>query len=145
MPDEIERRVMVRLIARDGLGEQGYTLAHEMMRRPVTFRVNLGGTDTGEETLDGLVLIGEGAGKAGALTIEPLARMIGMIVLKILRTDEMLWVPVSAHRDPMVDMWRLECIPLIPWLRLCSRSDEALLKLAGIDEYGHDTTGRGLL
>lgn len=137
MPDEIERRVLVRLIARDGLGEQGYTLAHEMIRRPVTFRVNLGNIDTGEETLDGLVLIGEGSHKAGELTIEPLARMIGMITLKILRTEEMLWVPVSAHRDPMVDMWRLECVPLVPWLRLCSRDDETLLRLAGVDEHGH--------
>jgi hypothetical protein len=139
MSNEIERRVLVRVIARDGLGEQGYTMAHEMIRRPVTFRVNLGGVEAGEDTLDGVVLIGEGANRAGELTIEPLARMIGNITLKILRTDAMLWVPVSAHRDPMVDMWRIECVPLVAWLRLCSRDDETLLRLAGVDEHGHVT------
>lgn len=136
MPDEIQRRVLVRVVARDGLGEQGYTLAHEMIGRPVSFRVNLGGMDTGEETLPGVVLIGEGANKAGELTVEPLARMIGNITLKIERTEELLWVPVSAHRDPMVDMWRVECVPLVAWLRLCSRDDATLLRLAGVDEHG---------
>jgi hypothetical protein len=69
--------------------------------------------------------------------------MLGGITLKILRTDELLWVPVAAHRDPMVGMWRVECVPLVPWLRLVSRPDDAMLRLAGINEYGHDTTGRG--
>lgn len=138
MTDEIERRVLLRVVARDGLGEQGYTLAHEMIRRPVTFRVNLGGTEAGEETMPGVVLIGEGIGKSGALTIEPLARMVGNITLKIERTPELLWVPVNAHRDSMVDMWRIECAPLVPWLRLVSRSDQALMALAGIDEYGNN-------
>lgn len=142
MSDEIERRVLIRVVARDGLGEQGYTLAHEVIRRPVTFRVNLGGVEAGEETLPGVVLIGEGINKSGALTIEPLARMVGNITLKIERTDEYLWVPVNAHRDSMVDMWRIECAPLIAWLRLCSRSDDALMALAGIDGYGNSIGGQ---
>lgn len=140
MPDEIERRVLVRVVARDGLGEKGYTVAHEMIRRPVTFRVNLGGFEAGKETLPGLVLIGEGT-KAGTLTIEPIARMIGAITLKVERTSEYLWVPVNAHRDSMVDMWRIECVPLIGWLRVCSRSDESLMHLGGVDEHGNVASG----
>ena len=136
--DGTMRRVLVRVVARDGLGEQGYTMAHELIYRPVTFRVNLGGLEAGEETLPGIALIGEGAERPGELTIEPLARMIGAITLKIERTAELLWVPVAAHRDPIVGMWTIEAVPLVPWLRICSRSDEALLALAGVDP----TTGR---
>lgn len=140
MSDEIKRRVLVRVVARDGLGEQGYTMAHEVIRRPITFRVNLGGVESGEETLPGVALIGEGANRPGELTLEPIARMIGGITLKIERTAEYLWVPVNAHRDSMVDMWTVECVPLIAWLRICSRSDEALLALAGVDQHGHVIT-----
>jgi hypothetical protein len=127
--------VLVRVVARDGLGEQGYTIAHDLIYRPIKFRVNLGGVEAGDETLPGLVLIGEGS-RPGAITLEPIARMVGGCTLKILSTEELLWVPVNARRSE-VDMWTVECVPLAPWLRLVSRPDDAMLRLAGLDEQGN--------
>ncbi|QEA10837.1 hypothetical protein [Mycobacterium phage Weirdo19] len=129
------RRVLVRIVDNRGSWQEvGYTIASEAIRRPVTFRTRVGGPDAApsEATLDGLALIGEG-GKEGHLSIEPIARMLGQQVLKIARTVELLWLPVTAHRTDVVDLWTIECVPLVSWFTLSQRTDEAILRLAGVD------------
>ncbi|WP_229482190.1 hypothetical protein, partial [Mycolicibacterium mageritense] len=122
---ETMRRVLVRIV--DNVGtwrEIGYTIASEAIRRPVTFPARVGGptADPSEATLDGLALIGEG-GKDGHLSIEPIARMLGQQALKIARTPELLWLPVTAHRTDIVDLWTIECVPLVSWFNLSQMTD----------------------
>ena len=128
------RRVLVRLVNNDGAwSEIGYTLASEAIRRPVTVRTRReGASDADDTTVDGLVLIGEG-GKEGYLSIEPIARMVGQHALKIARTPELLWLPVNARRNDMVDLWTVECVPLVQYFRLSQRTDQAVLRLSGVD------------
>lgn len=129
------RRVLVRIVDNNGSWtEVGYTIASEVIPRPVTFRTRVGGPDAppSEATLDGLALIGEG-GKEGHLSIEPIAMMVGRQALKIERTTELLWLPVTAHRNDLVDLWTIECVPLVSWFRLSQRRDDDILRLGGID------------
>lgn len=130
-PDNL-RLVLVRVLNNGDWAEVGYTLAHQVIRRPVTFRVNRNGTP-GEETLDGLALIGENDQHPGKLSVEALARQVGAVALKIDRTPELLWLPVGAHRDELVGMWTIECVSLVAWFRVAQRSDAEILRLAGVD------------
>ncbi len=135
MSDGNMRRVLVRIIDNSGSWQEvGYTIASEVIPRPVTFRTRVGGPEAppSEATLDGLALIGEG-GKEGHLSIEPIAMMVGRQVLKIERTTELLWLPVAAHRNELVDLWTIECVPLVSWFRLSQRLDEDILRRGGID------------
>ncbi len=132
MSDNDLRMVLVRAMQRGTWNEMGYTVAQQAIRRPVTFRANRGG-EVSEKTLDGLALIGSGNEHPGDLSIEPLARDIGNIAIKIDKTTELLWLPVAAHRDPLVGMWTIECVPLVEWFRASQRADEEILRLAGID------------
>ena len=131
MSDDL-RLVLVRVLDNGTWADVGYTLAHQAIRRPVTFRVNRDGTP-GEETLDGLALIGENDEHPGKLSVEALARQVGKVALKIERTTELLWLPVAAHRDALVGMWTIECVPLVAWFRVAQRTDEDILRLAGVD------------
>lgn len=129
------RRVLVRIVDNTGpWREVGYTIASEVICRPVTFRTRLGGPqgDPGEATLDGIALVGEG-GKAGYLSIEPIAHMLGQQVLKIARTVELLWLPVTASRNELVDMWTIECVPLVSWFNLSQMTDDAILRRGGVN------------
>lgn len=132
MSDDTLRQVLVRVMQNGSWSEIGYTVAHQAIRRPVTFRANRVGTPS-EETLDGLALIGESNDRPGKLSIEPLAREVGQVAIKIDRTPELLWLPVAAHRDELVGMWTVECVPLVAWFRLSQRSDAEILRLAGVD------------
>lgn len=127
------RLVLVRVLNNGDWAEVGYTLAHQAIRRPVTFRVNRGGTP-GEQTLDnGLALIGENDQHPGKLSLEALARQVGKVAMKIDRTPELLWLPVAAHRDEHVGMWTIEAVTLVEWFRVAQRSDAEILRLAGVD------------
>ena len=130
-PADDLRIVLVRVLGANW-AEGGYTVAHQAIRRPVTFRVNRNG-EPGEQTLDGIALIGENDQHAGKLSIEPLARQVGQHALKIERTDELLWISVAAHRDEHVGMWTIECVPLVAWFRVAQRPDAEILRLAGVD------------
>jgi hypothetical protein len=132
MPDDL-RLVLVRVLHNGNWSEVGYTLAHQAVRRPVTFRVNRNGV-AGEERLEnGLALIGESDERPGKLSVEALARQVGLVALKVDRTPELLWLPVAAHRDEHVGLWTIECITLVEWFRVSQRSDAEILRLAGVD------------
>lgn len=128
------RRVLVRILNNNGAwAEVGYTIASEAIRRPITFPARRAGqVDSSTATLDGIALIGEG-GKEGYLSIEPIAKMLGQNALKIARTPELLWLPVAAHRLSVVDLWTIECVPLVAWFNLAQLTDEAVLTRAGVD------------
>ncbi len=129
------RQVLVRIVDNTGSWQEvGYTIASEVIRRPVTFRTRLGGPtgQVGDATLDGVALLGEG-GKEGHLSIEPIAHMLGQQALKIARTTELLWLPVTAHRNHLVDLWTIECVPLVSWFTLSQRTDDDILRLGGVN------------
>ena len=84
-----------------------------------------GNINPDEHTMGGIVLIGDGD------TLEPIARNIGRITLKILATDELLWLPLQARRD--FGAWTVEAVPMVDWMRLTTRSDESVLRAANID------------
>jgi hypothetical protein len=117
------RHVLVRVIA-DGFNELSGTLIPEILRRDVTFRVNHGGLDPGEHTMGGIVMIGTD-------DHEPLARAVGRVICKIMRTEELMWLPVAASRE--FGAWTIEAVPLLDWMRLATRSDEAVLRTSGIN------------
>jgi hypothetical protein len=121
--------VLIRVLQNGTWAEVGYTVAHQAVRRPVTFRVNRNG-ESGDATLDGLALIDENDEHPGELSIEALARQVGAVTVKIERTEELLWIPVAAHRDELVGMWTVECVPLVAWFRLSQRTDTDILRLA---------------
>ncbi|WP_319456898.1 MULTISPECIES: hypothetical protein [unclassified Mycobacterium] len=131
--DDDLRLVLVRVLNNGNWAEVGYTIAHQAIRRPVTFRVNRNGTPGDQTIPNGLALIGENDDHPGKLSVEALARQVGKVALKIARTDELLWLPVAAHRDELVGMWTIECVTLVEWFRVAQRSDEEILKLAGVD------------
>ncbi|ORA24919.1 hypothetical protein [Mycobacterium aquaticum] len=131
-PDDL-RLVLVRVLSQLAWEEVGYTIAHQAIRRPVTFRTHRGNGQRGESTLDGLALIGENDQHAGKLSVEALARQVGQVIIKVDRTTELLWLPVAAHRDELVGMWTIECVPLVSWFRLSQRTDAEILRLAGVD------------
>lgn len=118
------RHVVIRACDASGLNELGGAIAPEALRRPITFRINRGGLNADQHTTDGLVLIGND-------DLEPTARHVGHIVLKIMRTPELLWMPVNASRE--FGAWRIEAAPLVDYLRLTSRTDETLCRASHID------------
>lgn len=121
---ETLRHVVVRALT-DGLNEAAGFYVPEILRRDITFRTRIaGGLDIADHTLPGIVLI-------GADSLEPLARAVGRITLKILRTDELLWLPVQSRQD--FGAWTVEAVPLTMWMRLTARSDTAILRNSGIE------------
>lgn len=121
------RHILIRVL--EGLNETAGYLAPEALRRDITFRVNHGGTNPDNHTMPGLVIIGTDQA-------EPIARAISRITLKIMRTPELLWLPVNAHRE--FGAWTIECVPLTDWIRLTSLTDDSILRASNIDP----TTGQ---
>lgn len=69
-------------------------------------------------TLPGLVVIAPSAGPGGQNAVDVVIRAIpDRIKFTILSTPELLWLPINAHRDPLMS-WRIDCIPYVDWLRL---------------------------
>lgn len=118
------RHVVVRALA-DGLNEAGGIVVPEILYRDITFATRTADSiEPGKHTMAGIVLIGSD-------TLEPLARNIGRITLKILATEELLWLPLKSRRD--FGAWTVEAVPLAAWMRLTTRSDESVLRAANIN------------
>lgn len=115
------RHVVVRAL--DGLNEIAGFLVPEILRRDITIRTRTG-LDPNEHTMPGAVLIGTD-------NLEPLARSVGRIALKILRTEELLWLPVQARQD--FGAWTIEAVPLVDWMRLTARTDDDILRASGVN------------
>jgi hypothetical protein len=127
MSDDL-RLVLVRVLDNGTWAEVGYTLAHQAIRRPVTFRVNRDGTP-GEEMLDGLALIGENDETPASSRSRP--RPARSARSREDRADHRAPVATrAAHAEPLA--CGRSSVPLVAWFR--SRfTDEDILRLAGVD------------
>ncbi|MBU8834459.1 hypothetical protein [Mycolicibacterium goodii] len=66
----------------------------------------------------GLVVIAPSGAPTGQNAVDVTVRAIpDGIKFTILETPELLWQPINAHRDLLLN-WRIECIPFTEWLRL---------------------------
>lgn len=125
-----EKDVLVRARAADFTREYGAVIVNEIVRRDVTFKLNKSG-EISETSMPGIALIGDSA--AGSPhNLEPFARHIGQIVITVERLPELVFVPVNAHRDPMVGLWTLEAVPFTGWFRLVIKTDAQVLREAGL-------------
>jgi hypothetical protein len=131
MSDDNLKDVLVRGRAIDLSREYGAAIVNEIVRRDVTFKVHTRDGDTTEKTLLGYALIGEST-PGSPHNLEPFARNLGKITVTIQRLPEFLFTPVNAHRDPMVGLWTLECVPFTEWFRLVVKTDEQILREAGM-------------
>lgn len=122
-PDQHMRNVVVRHLF-GPFNEGGGALIPDVFRRDITFRTRRG-LDESEHTMPGIAL-------TGGPELDAMARAVGTLVLKIMRTDELLWIPLNAHRA-LWGGWDIECVPLVEWLKLTSRSDEQICKASGVD------------
>lgn len=120
---EPSRHVLIRVLEMGSLNEAVGIIAPETLRRDVTFTTRRP-AGPGEETMPGLVII-------GGDDLEPMARTTGRIVLKIMSTDELLWLPVNAHRE--FGAWTIEAVPLTDWMRLTTIPDATILRTSNID------------
>lgn len=137
----ILHKLLVR-VCDQRMNERVGLLIDDAVRRPVTFRTNRGGLDPDTATLDGLVLIGPDAGLNG---VGALRRHVGECLVKCLATDETWWVPLNAYRDGPTGYWSVECVPLVAYTRLTSRSDEFILRQSGYDPETRERTVTGWL
>lgn len=117
------RHVLIRVLEMGSLNEAVGIIAPETLRRDVTF-ITRRPSGPGEETLPGLVII-------GGDDLEPMARSVGRIVLKVMSTDELLWLPVNARRE--FGAWTVEAVALTDWMRLTTIPDATILRTSNID------------
>lgn len=69
-------------------------------------------------TRPGIVVIAPSAGPGGQNAVDVVVRAIpDRIKLTMLRTPELVWLPVNAHRDALMN-WHIEAIPFTEWIRL---------------------------
>lgn len=74
--------------------------------------------DVHEVTRAGLIVISPSAGPGGQNSADITVRGIpDQIKFTILQTPELIWLPLNAHRDPLMN-WRIVCIPYTEWIRL---------------------------
>lgn len=122
-PEKHMRNVVVRHMS-DVLNEQSCALIPDVFRR-AGIRVNVRtGLERSEVAVPGIDL-------AGGPELEQLARQVGRLILKIMCTDEILWLAINAHAD--FGGWTIECVPLVEWLKLSTPTDTQVLKASGID------------
>jgi len=121
---EPSRHVLIRVLEIGSLNEAVGIIAPETLRRDVTFTTRSPHGGHGQETMPGLVVI-------GGDDLEPMARNIARIVLKIMSTDELLWLPVNAHRA--FGAWTIEAAPLTDWMRLTTIPDATILRTSNIN------------
>ncbi|WJR32442.1 hypothetical protein P3F83_18195 [Mycobacteroides immunogenum] len=124
-PEQHIQKVLVRYMS-DALNEVGGALIPDVFRRPaIELRVRTRGTiDQSTVTMPGIEL-------AGGPDMEPLARNVGKLILKIMRTDEILWVAVNARQD--FGGWTVDCVPLVAYVKLTTPTDGQTLRANGID------------
>lgn len=119
------RTVLVRFMS-DALNEVGGAVIPDVFRRdaiPLTVRAR--------ESLDRSEMNMPGIELAGGPELEMLARKVGKLILKIMRTDEVLWVAVNAHAD--FGGWNVQCVPLIEHMKLSSTTDAQVMNANGIN------------
>jgi hypothetical protein len=134
MPNEVLHKLLIRLCDQR-MNEKLGLLINDAVRRPVTFQVRTEVTGLADtRTLDGLVLIGPDEGPNG---VEDIRRHIGECMIKVLSTAEVWWIPTRATRDPVTAFWSIECVPLIDFTRISSKSDDFILGVSGYDVAGN--------
>ncbi|BAX98878.1 hypothetical protein MSTE_03578 [Mycobacteroides stephanolepidis] len=124
-PEQHLRNVLVRCMS-GALNEVGGAVIPDVFRRPaipLTVRVR-DSIERSEKSMPGIEL-------AGGPEMETLARSVGKLILKIMRTDEVLWVAVNAHQD--FGGWTIDCVPLIAHIKLSSTTDAQVMNANGIN------------
>ncbi len=131
-PPATTRHVLIRVLQTGSLNEAVGIIAPETLRRPITFRTRRP-AGPADETIPGLVIIGNDE-------FDPMARNVGRIILKIMSTPELLWLPVNARLE--FGAWTIEAIPLTDWMRLTTIPDQTILAQSNIDPATGQTIGQ---
>ncbi|MCV7230690.1 hypothetical protein [Mycolicibacterium komossense] len=106
--------------------DEGARLKATLVRRDITFQARTGDFDVEQITMPGLAVIAESAGPRSQNAIDVCVSAIpSQIKFTILSTDELIWMPIAAHRDTF-NHWHLECVPFADWLRLKLRNEPEL-------------------
>ena len=102
------------------LGREGARFKAVTVRRDITMRIAHRSptcTIPSEIVLPGLVVIAPSGGLAGPNAVDVCIRAIPDAIKFTLRdTPELVWLPISAHRDWMKN-WEIECVPLVEWVK----------------------------
>ena len=108
------------------LRDEGARFDAAIVRRDITFQARTGDFDVEQITMPGLALVAESAGPRGQNAIDVCVRAIpDQIKFTILSTDELIWIPLAAHRDAF-NYWHIECVPFADWLRILLRNEPTL-------------------
>lgn len=126
--NDLQADVLVRAWE-PNLMQEGARFQATTVRRDVTFQARIGDAmslDVETITQPGLIVIAPSAGPGGQNAVDVCVRaMPDQIKFTILRTDELVWIPIAAHRDPMMN-WHIECVPFVEWLRIVLRFDPSV-------------------
>lgn len=123
---KIDADVTVRAWEANLLNE-GARFKATTVRRDVTFQARIGNSlEVDTVTVPGLVVIAPSAAPTGQNAVDVTVRGIPQHVrFTILKTDEMIWAPVSANLD-VLGNWHIETVPLSEWARVILRHDPDL-------------------
>ena len=126
---DIQQDVRVRAWEPNLRDEGARFIAQAITRRDVTFQARTGDAtslDVEQITRPGLVVIAASAGPGNANAVDVCVRAIpDQIKFTILSTPELIWFPIAAHRDALMN-WHIETIPYVEWLRIMLRNEPAV-------------------
>lgn len=122
---ELQSDVLVRAWE-PNLRDEGARFSAITTRRPVTFHARVADSlDAELITMPGLVIIAESAAPQQNAVDVCVAAIPSQIKFTILGTSELIWFPLSAHRDA-IGSWHIECVPFVEWLRIVLRNEPTL-------------------
>lgn len=108
------------------LRDEGARFTATILRRDITFQTRTGDFDVEQITIPGIEIITESAGAGQRNAADVVVSAIpDQIKFTILSTDELIWLPLGAHRDVM-SHWHIECVPYTAWLRILLRNEPTL-------------------
>ncbi|AHJ86353.1 hypothetical protein 32HC_75 [Mycobacterium phage 32HC] len=119
MTTALQTDVLVRAWDKQ-LGSEGARFKAVLSRQDVEIHLGYVAGEPASRRISrpGLVVIAPSGTPAGQNAVDVTVCAIpDAIKLTILSTPELLWQPINAHRDLLLN-WRIECIPFTEWLRL---------------------------
>lgn len=129
-PDRLMADVTVRAWE-PNLKQEGARFKATVVRELITLHVADGDPLAPNQrtiALDGITVIAPSAYPNGQNAVDVVVRAVpDRPKFTILRTPELIWVPINAHRDPLAN-WRIECIPFTEWIRIRLGANEAEVK-----------------
>lgn len=125
MPDD---KILASAVVRawePTMNQEGARFLATCTRRDVTFQARTGVESLDVETITrpGLIIIAPSAGPGRQNAVDVVVRAIpDQIKFTVLQTEELLWFPVAAHRDAMLN-WHIETIQYVDWLKIMLRDE----------------------